>query len=141
MTRTDDVTALFESSFGALPAGVWSAPGRVNLIGEHTDYTGGFVMPLAIEQRAYIAARPRADRLVRAVADGHETQAIALDDVGPGRPGGWLAYLAGAAWVAEQARSRPTRRTMAGTSPCCPTCRSARACHRRRPSRARPCWR
>lgn len=105
MTRADDVTALFETSFGAEPAGVWSAPGRVNLIGEHTDYTGGFVMPLAIEQRAFIAARPRADRLVRAVADGHETQGISLDDVGRGRPGGWLAYLAGAAWVAEQSRA------------------------------------
>lgn len=105
MTRADDVTTLFETSFGAEPAGVWSAPGRVNLIGEHTDYTGGFVMPLAIEQRAFIAARPRTDRLVRAVAAGHETQGISVDDVGRGRPGGWLAYLAGAAWVAEQARS------------------------------------
>lgn len=106
MTRTDDVTALFETSFGETPTGVWSAPGRVNLIGEHTDYTGGFVMPLAIEQRAFIAARPRADRLVRAVAGGHETQSISLDEVGRGRPAGWLSYLAGAAWVAERARSR-----------------------------------
>ena len=57
MTRADDVAALFEASFADAPAGVWSAPGRVNLIGEHTDYTGGFVMPLAIGQRAYVAAR------------------------------------------------------------------------------------
>ena len=102
MTYDRDVVALFEASFGEAPTGVWSAPGRVNLIGEHTDYTGGFVMPLAIEQRAYIAARPRSDRLVRAVAGGHETQRIALDDIGLGRPVGWLAYLAGAAWVAGQ---------------------------------------
>jgi galactokinase len=108
MTRADDVAALFEVSFGTVPTGVWSAPGRVNLIGEHTDYTGGFVMPLAIEQRAYIAARPRADRMVRAVASGHDIQAISLDEVGQGSPGGWLAYLAGAAWVAGQARSTGT---------------------------------
>jgi galactokinase len=108
MTRVDDVTALFETTFGDSPAGVWSAPGRVNLIGEHTDYTGGFVMPLAIEQRAYVAARPRTDRLVRAVASGHETQSVSLDDVGLGRPGGWLSYLAGAAWVAGRARSGAT---------------------------------
>lgn len=106
MSRIDDVTALFEESFGTTPTGVWSAPGRVNLIGEHTDYTDGFVMPLAIEQRAFIAASPRADRVVRAVASGHETQSVSLDDVGPGRPGGWLSYLAGAAWVAEHARAR-----------------------------------
>jgi galactokinase len=104
MTRANDVATLFEASLGGAPTGVWSAPGRVNLIGEHTDYTGGFVMPLAIEQRAFIAARPREDRLVRAVAGGHDVQSISLDEVGPGRPGGWLAYLAGAAWVGEQAR-------------------------------------
>ena len=105
MTRSDEVVALFEETFGTAPSGVWSAPGRVNLIGEHTDYTGGFVMPLAIEQRAFVAARPRADRLVRAVAVGHELQPTSLDDVGRGRPGGWLAYLAGAAWVARQSLS------------------------------------
>ena len=108
MTLAHDVAALFEASFGEAPAGVWSAPGRVNLIGEHTDYTGGFVMPLAIEQRAYVAARPRTDRLVRAVAGGHAPQSVSLDDVGLGRPEGWLAYLAGAAWVAERARSPKT---------------------------------
>ena len=102
MTRARDVAALFESAFGISPSGVWSAPGRVNLIGEHTDYTDGFVMPLAIEQRAFVAARPRADRVVRAVASGHEPRSISLDEVGLGRPDGWLAYLAGAAWVAER---------------------------------------
>ena len=105
MTYDRDVVALFEASFGEAPTGVWSAPGRVNLIGEHTDYTGGFVMPLAIEQRAYVAARPRSDRMIRAVAGGHEIQRVLLDDIGLGRPAGWLAYLAGAAWVAGQVRT------------------------------------
>lgn len=106
MTRADDVVALFSAHFEAPPAGVWSAPGRVNLIGEHTDYTGGLVMPLAIEQRAFIAARPRSDRTVRAVAAGHGVESVSLDDVGLGSPSGWLGYLAGAAWVAERARTQ-----------------------------------
>lgn len=104
MTRSDEVAALFEATFGERPDGVWSAPGRVNLIGEHTDYTGGLVMPLAIEQRAFVAARPRTDRRVRGVALGYEEQDVALDDVALGHPTGWLAYLAGAAWVAQRAR-------------------------------------
>lgn len=98
---------LFEASFDAEPAGVWSAPGRVNLIGEHTDYTGGFVMPLAIGQRAFIAASPRSDRVIRATASGHDAQTIELDAIENDAPRGWLAYLAGAAWIAE--RSHPTR--------------------------------
>ena len=91
---------LFEASFDAEPRGVWSAPGRVNLIGEHTDYTGGFVMPLAIGQRAYVAASPRSDRAIRAIASGYEPQFIELDAIETDPPRGWLAYLAGAAWVA-----------------------------------------
>lgn len=98
---------LFEAAFGDEPVGVWSAPGRVNLIGEHTDYTGGFVMPLAIEQRAFVAASPRNDRMVRAVASGHEPQSIDIDAIEVAPPHGWLAYLAGAAWVAG--RDHPTR--------------------------------
>jgi galactokinase len=108
MTSLDDVASLFESTFGMPPAGVWSAPGRVNLIGEHTDYTGGFVMPLAIGQRAFVAALPREDRFVRAVAAGRGVESIVLDEVRLGVPQGWLAYLAGAAWVASQARGRST---------------------------------
>ena len=103
MTRAEQVGALFAEAFGGPPAGVWSAPGRVNLIGEHTDYTGGFVMPFAIDQRAHLAVRPRSDRVVAAVASGRGRAEVSLDDVGPGRPAGWLGYLAGAAWVGEQA--------------------------------------
>ena len=94
--------ALFTQSFGTEADGVWSAPGRVNLIGEHTDYTGGLVMPLAIDRRAGIAARRRDDRVVRAVAAGHDVAEVSLDDVGLGHPTGWLGYLAGAVRVAEQ---------------------------------------
>lgn len=101
MTSPEQVAALFEEAFGTEPAGVWSAPGRVNLIGEHTDYTGGFVMPFAIAMRAQIAARPRTDGVVRAVALGRGSASVSLTEVGLGRPGDWLGYLAGATWVAE----------------------------------------
>ncbi|TWI67349.1 galactokinase [Pseudoduganella lurida] len=58
----------FESAFGAAPAIVVQAPGRVNLIGEHTDYNDGFVLPCAIDYRTVIAARERDDRTVRIIA-------------------------------------------------------------------------
>jgi len=103
MSRAQAAASLFVETFGLQPAGVWSAPGRVNLIGEHTDYTGGFVMPFAIDQRAYIAARPRNDGRVRAVARDHGTQEVASSAVRLGEPGDWLGYLAGAAWVAGDA--------------------------------------
>ena len=104
MTTPSDVIALFTATFDATPQGVWSAPGRVNLIGEHTDYTGGFVMPFAIEQRAYVAIRRRDDALVRGVARDRQPEQVALQDVGSGRPSDWLGYLAGAAWVAGDER-------------------------------------
>ena len=104
MTSASDLTSLFAREFGDAPTGVWSAPGRVNLIGEHTDYTGGFVMPLAIGARAFIAVRPRDGRTIRAVARGHGQEEVRLDDVELGHPRGWLGYLAGAAWIAEQER-------------------------------------
>nr|WP_314543066.1 galactokinase [uncultured Massilia sp.] len=64
--------AAFETAFGAAPALVVQAPGRVNLIGEHTDYNGGFVLPCAIDYRTVIAARPRTDRIVRVLAADYD---------------------------------------------------------------------
>lgn len=57
----------FKERFAAEPR-VFSAPGRVNLIGEHTDYNGGFVLPMAIDRRTYVAVAPRSDRLVRCLS-------------------------------------------------------------------------
>jgi galactokinase len=73
--------AVFESTFGAAPALVVQAPGRVNLIGEHTDYNDGFVLPCAIDYRTVIAARVRTDRIVRVVAAdyGDAVDEYALD--------------------------------------------------------------
>jgi galactokinase len=103
VTSSQGVAALFAETFGSPPTGVWSAPGRVNLIGEHTDYTGGFVMPLAIAERAFVAATPRTDGRIRAVAEGHDLEEVLLDDIGAHPPDGWLAYLSGAAWIASTA--------------------------------------
>ena len=53
---------LFREAFGYDPSGVWSAPGRVNIIGEHVDYNGGPCLPIALPHRAYVALSPREDR-------------------------------------------------------------------------------
>src|SRR5665647_2288577 len=59
------VTDHFRTVFGEEPEDVWESPGRVNLIGEHTDYNGGLVLPIALPQRTYAAARRRADGILR----------------------------------------------------------------------------
>jgi galactokinase len=92
--------SLFVSSFGGPPAGVWAAPGRVNLIGEHVDYAGGVCLPFALPQRTFIAVRLRADGLLRLVSGQLGTPwSGRLDSVGPGSPPGWPAYLAGVVWA------------------------------------------
>ncbi|QGN56588.1 galactokinase [Nostocoides sp. HKS02] len=103
----DSAAALFEATFGRAPDGVWSAPGRVNLIGEHTDYNAGLCLPIALPHRTYAAASPRDDRLLRLVsAQGDHVVELSLDDVAPGRPGGWAAYVAGVPWALERAGHR-----------------------------------
>ena len=93
---------LFLRTWGYPPAGSWSAPGRVNLIGEHTDYTGGLVLPFALAERAHVAAAPRRDRTLRMVC-ARGTAEVSLDEIGPSCPPGWPAYLAGAPWVLQAA--------------------------------------
>ncbi len=104
----------FAAAFGYPPDGLWSAPGRVNLIGEHTDYNEGFVLPFAIDRRTFAALAPRADGLVRlssstvssstvsSSAESSSTAAaageFALPAVAPGVVRGWAAYPLGVAW-------------------------------------------
>jgi galactokinase len=86
--RAATATALaeeFRGAFGTDPAGVWSAPGRVNLIGEHVDYTGGLCLPLALPHRTFVALRPRTDGVVR-VRSRQESAGevvVALSDTPP----------------------------------------------------------
>jgi len=92
------LTTIFEQAFGQAPA-VWvQAPGRVNLIGEHTDYNDGFVLPCAIDFHTLVAARQRSDRRVRVVAVdyGHALDEFSLDEPIVSRPDApWANYVRG----------------------------------------------
>jgi galactokinase len=94
------VGELFRSRFGGAADGVWLAPGRANLMGEHTDYNQGFVLPFALGQGIAAAAARRSDgRLV--VYSAQEPDAVldvVLADLAPGQVTGWAAYPAGVAW-------------------------------------------
>lgn len=75
MISPNVIRAQFQMIFGQEPS-VFSAPGRVNLIGEHTDYNDGFVLPMAIDRRTYVAAAPREDRQVRCASVGFDGQIV-----------------------------------------------------------------
>ena len=95
----DRVLAGFAGAFGRSADGVWSAPGRVNLIGEHTDYNEGFVLPFAIDHRTWVAVGLRSDRTIRvASAATDEIGTSTVDEAGPGTVTGWSAYPLGTVW-------------------------------------------
>ena len=97
--------ALFATAFGRPPAGVWAAPGRVNLIGDHVDYNQGLCLPIALPHRTYVALAPRTDQRVRMVTglgDGQRWDGT-LGDVRPGGLDDWAAYCAGPAWALRRA--------------------------------------
>ncbi len=98
MTAFDRLPLAFADSFGSLPDRIARAPGRVNLIGEHTDYNDGFVLPAAISVETRVAARARRDNLVTAIAaDLGGARAHWLLDDAPPPPGGgdWSAHVRG----------------------------------------------
>ena len=102
---SERVRSLFAEVFpGAEPDGTWSAPGRVNVIGEHTDYNGGLCLPIALPHRTFVALRRRDDDVVRlASAQAEGLWETLLSDVEPGAVEGWGAYVAGVAWALRQA--------------------------------------
>src|SRR3954464_5797123 len=96
----------FTETFGGKPDGRWWAPGRVNLIGEHTDYNDGFVLPLALEQGVAAAARPVDQPVLRVRAAQQEgTVELALAEITPDTVSGWSSYVAGVAWALREAGS------------------------------------
>jgi galactokinase len=93
----DSLRRSFSARFGHA-ARVFSAPGRINLIGEHTDYNDGFVLPMAIGRRTYVAAALRADRKVRVHSESlGQSAEFDLDMPGPGRRGKFVDYVEGTA--------------------------------------------
>ncbi|GAA3157799.1 galactokinase [Streptomyces rameus] len=102
------VAQRFTQLFGTEPDGVWSAPGRVNLIGEHTDYNDGFVMPFALPHQALAAVSRRTDGILRLHSADIEggTARIAelrLDALAPQSDENWTAYPAGVVWALREA--------------------------------------
>lgn len=86
-------------AFGRTPDGVWAAPGRVNLIGEHTDYNAGFCLPVALAHRTTVAASRRSDDRVRITS--RQTDATFTGTVGEVGPG-WTAYPTGVLWALRE---------------------------------------
>ncbi len=98
--------ASFRDRFGADPALVVRAPGRVNLIGEHTDYNDGFVLPIAIDRAVWIALRTRTDERVYAGSLNFQ-QAKSFSLAGfRNENAGWAEYLKGVAWAMQEAGLR-----------------------------------
>jgi galactokinase len=90
----------FEDLYGRKPEVIAEAPGRVNLIGEHIDYSEGFVLPFAIADRTYAAIAARSDGLVRVASHQRRERIFTIDisDVKPGSKGDWEKYVLGVIW-------------------------------------------
>ncbi len=102
MTLQQQVTEEFERRFGELPTLIVRAPGRVNLIGEHTDYNDGYVMPLAIDRAVWIAARPRQDAYVTLWSmDFEQVAEFSLTEIVK-RENMWIEYVQGVAWALQE---------------------------------------
>ena len=108
------VQDLFQRVFGSLPEVVVSAPGRVNLIGEHTDYNDGFVLPAAIDRAIAYAGRRRNDRHVRVYSqDFNASVEFDLDDIRQVRENTWSNFLRGVSKFLEADGHRLTGRDIA----------------------------
>jgi galactokinase len=95
----------FGQCFGREPDLIWHAPGRVNLIGEHTDYNDGLVLPFALHRGVLAAVAARADGLleVRSRQARGEVTSVRVDRLAPGNVTGWAGYAAGAIWALRTA--------------------------------------
>jgi galactokinase len=93
----------FTKIYGGEPTGVWSAPGRVNLIGEHTDYNEGFVFPFAINRKTYAAISLRNDSLIRVASRfSDDTHELDVRHITKSDDHDWSSYPFGVAWAIQQ---------------------------------------
>ncbi|ATG54107.1 galactokinase [Brachybacterium ginsengisoli] len=109
----DRAAKLFEESFGYAPDGVWSAPGRVNIIGEHVDYQDGLCLPMAISHRCFAAAaRTPTNRLRLRSAQDETVLDIDARELTAEAVSGWPAYVAGVLWALSSRISGASTRGM-----------------------------
>ena len=100
----DRARGLFATAYDGRPDGIWSAPGRINLIGEHVDYCAGLCLPMALPHATYVALRRRDDEVVRLATDLDDGRwEGTTGDLRPGGVTGWAAYAGGPAWALGQA--------------------------------------
>jgi galactokinase len=100
---TEAVADAFTDLHGRPPHGVFAAPGRVNLIGEHVDYNGGLCLPMALPHATYAAVAPRDDDTVTVTSrQQDDVFSGRLDALGPGQATGWAAYAAGVLWALQE---------------------------------------
>jgi len=98
----------FADAYHREPDVTWSAPGRANLIGEHTDYNDGFVLPFAITQRTVAAAARRDDGVITVGSTlAPSTVTMRVADIAPGAVDGWAGYPLGVAWALARVRDVP----------------------------------
>ncbi|MGW0022369.1 galactokinase [Rhodococcus sp. NPDC003382] len=99
MSVCSDARARFVDDFGGTPDGVWCAPGRVNLIGEHVDYADGLCLPMALDHRTAVAMRRRVDGILRLRSAGFPEVDVTVTDLASRAVPGWAAYVAGVVWA------------------------------------------
>jgi galactokinase len=104
--NASDARAYFRKIFGGNPDVVGSAPGRVNIIGEHTDYNGGQVLPIAIDRRTYVAVRARSDAAPSRIASDREGTVAEFDVRRFAAQGKWWDYMTGVCAAMERAGAR-----------------------------------
>ncbi|MBT8225724.1 MAG: galactokinase [Dactylosporangium sp.] len=105
---TERARRVYAERYDTQPAGVWVAPGRVNLIGEHTDYNDGFVLPFALPHLIAVAAEPSSTGRWTVYSESAGTEAtFGVDDLVPGTVDGWAAYPAGVVWALHDGGLRP----------------------------------
>ena len=101
MDLRQSVIRAFNQEFGSNPLYITRSPGRVNIIGEHTDYNDGFVLPMAIDYHAWVALRPRSDkRVIITALDKDQKLDFGLDGFSKGKVR-WQEYIKGVAWALQ----------------------------------------